>query len=174
MLEREDNWKETIKVHKNKRVGIIGICITLIILIILVIFTNMNLNKFSQTEGFFNKLIMPIQNGLTYLKNKITGNNIFFENINNLKEENEELSKKNEELEKQIRELEIIKAENSTLRQYVNMSEKYTEYKTIPAYIINKDISNLSSTFVINIGTEDGIQTNMPVIASKILQKYNQ
>ena len=158
--------------HKSKKIGIVGIIITIVILIILIIFTNINLNKFSYTEGFFNKLVMPIQNGLTYLKNKITGNNTFFENINNLKEENEKLSQKNDELEQQIRELEIIKAENSTLRQYVNMSEKYTAYKTMPAYIINKDISNLSSTFIINVGTESGIEVNMPVIAADGLVGY--
>lgn len=156
-----------IQVCKNKKVGIIGIIITALVLIVLVVLTSVDINKFSGTESVFSKLVMPVQNGLTYLKNKIHGNNAFFEDINNLKEENEELLAKNRELEEQLRELEIIKAENATLRAYNNMSEKYKEYKTVPAYIINKDVSNLSNLMVINAGTDNGIDVNMPVITTE-------
>lgn len=159
-------------VYKNKKVGIIGIIITAIILIILVLLTSVDINKFSKTENIVGKLIMPIQNGLTYLKNKIAGNNIFFEDINNLKAENEKLLAENNELREDLRELEIIKAENATLREYNNMREKYAEYTTVPAYIINKDISNLSNTMIINIGKEDGISENMPVITTEGLVGY--
>lgn len=55
---------------------------------------------------------MPVQNGLTYMKNKIAGNDTFFSNIDELKSENEDLKQKNSDLEKQVRELEIVKAEN--------------------------------------------------------------
>ena len=158
--------------YKNKKVGIIGIVITCIILILLVMLTTVDINKFSGSENIFSKLVMPIQNGLTYLKNKISGNNTFFENINNLKAENEGLIAKNKELEEKLRELEIIKAENATLRAYNNMSEKYSEYKTVPAYIINKDISNLSNTMVINVGSDDGVDINMPVITTEGLVGY--
>ena len=108
---------------------------------------------------------MPIQNGLTYLKNKIEGNDEFFNDVNNLKAENEELKKANNELEQKLRELEILKAENATLKEYMKMTEKYPEYSTIPAYIINKDISNFSNIIVINVGSNDGVQTNMTVIS---------
>ena len=158
--------------YKNKKIGIVGIIITLAVLILLIVLTNIGTNKFSGTENIFNKLVMPIQNGLTYLKNKIAGNNTFFENINNLKEENYKLSHEKQELEQRLRELEIIKAENATLRQYVNMSEKYTEYNTVPAYIINRDISNLSNIFVINVGKKDGVDVNMPVISEEGLVGY--
>ena len=52
------------------------------------------------------------------------------------------------------------------------MSQKYSEYQTIPAYIINKDISNLSNTMVINVGSDDGVQANMPVITTEGLVGY--
>ena len=158
--------------YKSKKTGTIGIIITIIILTTLVILTNVDTNKFSYTEGIINKLVMPVQNGMTYLKNKIFGNNAFFEDINNLKDENKQLKEKNVELEEALRELEIIKAENATLREYNNMSEKYAEYTTVPAYIINKDISNLSDTMVINVGSNDGIKENMPVITTEGLVGY--
>ncbi len=158
--------------YKNKKVGAIGIIITIIVLIILVVLTNMDISKFKSTEKFFSKLVMPIQNGLTRLKNKISKNDSFFEDINSLKEENKKLLEENNDLKEQLKSLEIIKAENATLRAYNNMSKQYAEYKTVPAYIINKDISNLSEIIVINAGSDDGVNANMPVITSEGLVGY--
>ncbi|MCI8411713.1 MAG: hypothetical protein HFJ40_04685, partial [Clostridia bacterium] len=76
--------------YKNKKSGIIGIIITIIILILIVIFSNGEKNS-SFFENIASNLVMPIQNGLTYLKNKIGGNNTFFTDISNLKEENSKL-----------------------------------------------------------------------------------
>ncbi len=153
--------------YKNKKNGVIGIIITIIILIIIVFISNINTEKLSFIENAFNTLVMPIQNGLTYLKNKIVDNNTFFTDINNLKEENEKLKDKNSELEQALRELEIIKTENSTLREYLNLAEKYNQFTTVPAYVINKDITNYNRIIVINIGKQDGVEQNMTVIADK-------
>ena len=152
--------------YKNKKAEIAGIVITIIILILIVVLSNVDSGT-SFIENAASKLVMPIQNGLTYLKNTISGNNTFFTDINNLKQENEELSKKNSELEQSLRELESIKSENETLKEYLGLTEKYGEYNTVPAYIINKDISNYSKTIVINVGKDDGIQENMTVIADQ-------
>ena len=151
----------------NKKTGVIGIIITFLILTTLVVITNIDTSKFSYVEGIINKLVMPVQNGLTYLKNKIAKNNQFFEDINNLKKENEDLKKQNEELSKNLSELGIIKAENKTLREYANLTDQYTKYTTVPAYIIDRDLSNLTSTIVINVGKSEGVSKNMPVVSEK-------
>lgn len=153
--------------YNNKKNGILGIFITIVILIILVIVTNVENNKLYNLQNAISKIILPVQNGITYLQNKISGNNIFFANMEQLEEENRELKKKNSELEQQLRELEIIKAENETLKQYGDLTKKYQSYKTIPAYVINRDITNYSKTIVINVGKDDGIRENMTVIADE-------
>lgn len=153
--------------YKKKKTGIIGIIITIIILIFLVVITNTDIAKMSYVENIVSTLVMPIQNGLTYLKGKLTGNDSFFQDINNLKEENENLKKKNSELEQSLREYEIVKSENDTLKEYMNLKDKYKDYTTMPAYVINKDISNYSNTVVINVGEKDGIKENMTVIADE-------
>ena len=152
--------------YKNKKAEIAGIIITIVILILIVIFSNTD-SEISFLDNAASKLVMPVQNGLTYLKNKISGNSTFFTDIKNLKQENEELSKRNSELEQSLRELESIKSENETLKEYLGLTEKYGEYSTVPAYIINKDISNYSKTVVINVGSDDGIKENMTVIADQ-------
>ena len=157
--------------YRNHKTGIVGIIITVIVLILIVVFSNGE-NNASFFENVASKLVMPVQNGLTYLKNKISGNSTFFTDINKLKEENEQLQAKNSELEQSLRELENIKTENEMLKGYMNLTEKYGEYKTIPAYVINKDISNYSKTIIINVGKKDGIQENMTVIADEGLVGY--
>lgn len=152
--------------YRNKKSGIIGIIVTIIILILIVIFSNGDKNS-NFFENAATNLVMPVQNGLTYLKNKLSGNSTFFTDISNLKQENEKLQKKNSELEQSLRELENIKTQNETLKEYLNLTEKYGEYKTIPGYVINKDISNYSKTIVINIGSDDGVKENMTVIGDQ-------
>ena len=158
--------------EKDKKGGIIGIVITVIILIILVVFSNTNSENISVIENFASTIVMPIENGLTYLKNKINNTDKFFENINELKTENASLKQKNSELEQQLREYEIIKNENEQLKQELNLAEKYAQYTTVPGTIISRDISNYSKTLIINIGSDNGIQEKMNVIADEGLVGY--
>lgn len=157
---------------RDKKGGIIGVIITIIILIILVIFSNTNSENISIIENVANTIVIPIENGLTYLKNKLNNNDKFFENVNELKSENESLKRANGELEKQLREYEIIKNENEQLKQALNLAKKYEQFKTVPGTIISRDISNYSKTLVINIGSDDGVKEKMTVIAEEGLVGY--
>ncbi len=151
----------------KKKSGVLGVVITIIILIILVFLSNVNADKLSYIENVCNSLVMPVQNGITYIKNKFKGNSTFFSDMKTLQEENQRLQEENSKLEQNLRELEIIKAENSTLKEYLGLTEKYEGFSTIPAYIISREISNYSSVFVINAGSDDGVKVNMTVIADK-------
>ena len=151
----------------RKKSGVLGVVITIIILIILVFLTNVSTEKLSYIENACNSIVMPIQNGITYIKNKINGNTAFFADMNELQEQNKSLKEEKTKLEQSLREMEIIKAENTTLKEYLGLTEKYENFKSIPAYIISKEISNYSSIFIINVGTDDGVQTGMAVIADK-------
>lgn len=156
----------------NKKNSIVGIVITVCILIFLVIISNIKIEKWSEFTAPITSVVNGIQGGFAYVKNKITRNDSFFIDLNSLRKENEDLKKENTELQQKLREFEIIKAENSTLREYVNLTDKYSEYKSLPAYVIQYDISNYSKVIVINVGSRDGVQVNMPVISEKGLVGY--
>ena len=153
--------------NRNKQTEILGGIITAVILILLVFLSNVEVNKMSYVETAVNSITSPIQRIFTDLKNKIQKNEAYFTDMNAIIAENEELKNKNSELETALRELEVIKAENTQLQEYMNLTEKYTSYKTIPAYVINRDVSNFSSTLVLNVGEDGGIRENMTVIADK-------
>ena len=146
--------------NRNKQTEILGGILTVIILILLIFLSNIELNKVSYLENVASSIVNPIQRIMMDIKNKIQGNSAYFSNMDSIIAENEELKKRNSELETELRELEIIKAENTTLQGYMNLTEKYSEYDTTPAYVINRDVSNFSSTLVLNVGSEDGIKEN--------------
>ena len=153
--------------NRNKQSNILGGIITLIILILLVFLSNVKTDKLSFLESTVSSIVNPVQRVFTDLKNKIQGNSAYFTDIESLQVENEELKKRNSELETGIRELESIKADNVTLQEYMNLTQKYADYNTIPAYVINKDVSTYSSDLIINVGKNDGVEVNMTVIADK-------
>lgn len=153
--------------NRNKQTEILGGVFTVIVLILLIFLSNVEVNKLSYIESAVSSIINPVQRVFVDFRNKIQGNSAYFSNMETIMQENEELKKKNSELETVLRELEMIKAENTTLQEYMSLTEKYSSYQTIPAYVINKDVSNYSSTLVLNVGANDGIKENMTVIADK-------
>ena len=153
--------------NRNKQTEILGGILTVIILILLIFLSNIELNKVSYLENVASSIVNPIQRIMMDIKNKIQGNSAYFSNMDSIIAENEQLKNRNSELETELRELEIIKAENTTLQGYMNLTEKYSEYDTTPAYVINRDVSNVSSTLVLNGGPEEGIKEKMTVIADK-------
>ena len=152
--------------NRNRQTEILGGIVTIVILVLLIFLSNVETNKLSFFESAVSSVVNPVQKVFVDLRNKIQGNTDYFATIDEVKAENEEL-KKNSELETQLRELEMIKAENTQLQQYMHLSDKYSNYNTVPAYVINKDVSNFSSTLVLNVGTNDGIEEKMTVIADK-------
>ena len=103
---------------KNKS-GIIGIIITTVILIVVVIVSNISTGNLTFVRDTIGKMFIPMQNGLIYIKEKITGNDQQLSDMESLKEENTKLKEQNTKLQEQVRELEILKSENNTLKEYV-------------------------------------------------------
>ena len=156
----------------KSKAGLVGIIITLVVLIAVVIASNVSTGNLSFIESVAGTIFVPIQNGIVFLKNKITGNEQENSDIASLRQENQSLKDENSKLQEQVRELEILKSENNTLKEYVNLKDQYSEYTTVPAYVIERSISNYEKIVVINAGTDDGVQANMPVISESGLVGY--
>lgn len=157
---------------ENRHLSFLGTVITVIILILLIALTNVDTSQMPYFESLAHGITTPFQVLATNIKNKITGNDDFFSTMDELKSENESLKNQVSELEEKLIEYDTLKAENETLIEKMNLTEKYSEYSTIPADVINKDVSNYSSNLVLNVGSDDGIKEGMTVIADKGLVGY--
>ena len=101
-----------------------------------------------EAAGF---VIIPFQNGINqigaYLTDCLTG----FQKVTDLTEENNQLVQEQQELQR--------------LQELYQLDQSYSEYEKVAAQVISKDPGNWYDTFVINKGSNDGIQKDMNVIA---------
>jgi rod shape-determining protein MreC len=80
--------------------------------------------------------------------------------------ENEELRKKIGELESQILSLEQLKTENQRLSELLSIPD-FIQGPRLGAKIVGQDSSSESISFVINVGSDQGIKFKMPVITNQ-------
>ncbi len=85
-------------------------------------------------------------------------------NFYNLKEENKELRKANIILLSELNQLREEKLENIRLRKLLGFKEKNNHFEFIPADVVGKTLINPYNYIVINVGSNDGVEVNMPII----------
>lgn len=146
--------------------------IGIIILFLCIGLTNGQNRNVSVVESVLGSIITIPQNGFKYIENWFAGNEIFFSDIEKLKEENSELKKENETLKNKMMDYEILAAENKTLKEQARIRESYLDYSVVIANVISDSASNWDEVYVINKGSKDGIEPNMTVITTDGLVGY--
>lgn len=146
--------------------------IFIIILFVCIAMTNGKTRNVTLIESILNDFIALPQRAYTYVKQYVTGNDLFFSEVENLKTENSELKEKVKNLEEKVADYEKVNAENQVLKSHVNLSDKYPDYNVVVADIISKSNTNWEAIYVINKGSNDGIKPGMTVIAEAGLFGY--
>ena len=143
----------------------------LIITIILVIVLTVMLFMTSSAGGsgansIIGQAIVPLQQGLYSTTESISS---WFTNIfakGDLEKENASLKEQVADLKSELGDYEEIKAENDRYKKLLNVKDLTGDLKTVTAKVIGKSPSVWVSTFTINVGKNDGILVNMPVITN--------
>jgi len=110
-------------------------------------------------------LIVPFENGLTSVGTYALTKTEQLQELSSVLEENEKLKNQINELTNENTQLQQDKYELTKLRELYELDAEYEEYTKIGARIIARDSSNWYSSFVIDKGSDDGIQVNCNVIA---------
>ena len=109
--------------------------------------------------------VVPFQKGIESAGSWIFNRSEDIKKIKELTIENENLQSQVDELTIKNNELMQDKYELSELRQLFKLDEEYEEYDKVGARVIGKDTGNWFSTFIIDKGTNDGIDIDMNVMA---------
>lgn len=110
-------------------------------------------------------LIVPFENGLTSVGTYTLEKTQQLQELRSVLKENEQLKEQISELTIENTRLQQEKYELTKLRELYELDAEYEEYSKIGARIISRDASNWYSSFVIDKGSDDGIQVNCNVIA---------
>ena len=121
--------------------------------------------SFAPVRSALGYVVVPFQNGINTVGTWLTDQKDGFQNMKELAEENEALKEQVNELTAKNSNLIQDQEEAERLRQLYNLDQQYSEYEKIGAQVIGKDTGNWYSTFTINRGSEDGVLTDMNVIA---------
>jgi len=110
-------------------------------------------------------IIVPFQKGVSKVGTWISGRSDELLRLRDVLKENEELKARIDELTTEVNSLQQDKYELSNLRELYSLDNQYQDYQKIGARVISKDSGNWFHMFVIDKGSDDGIEVDMNVIA---------
>ena len=111
-------------------------------------------------------VVSPLQKIVYNINSRVKETVDFFLNFSEVKLENEELKKKNTKLANELIEYESLKDEVERLREALNFTESKNNYKYVGVNIIGYSGNSLSDGYIIDKGSNDGIDKNMVVVSS--------
>lgn len=147
--------------------------ILIIALFVCINYTNGVNREVTIVEKLVTNLFTLPQRVIVHVKNYIEeDNNLYFSNIETLKNENDKRKQEISDLKEKMADYEMLEAENKLLKQHIKLSELYPNYSVIVADIIMDSKSNWENTYIVNRGSKHGIEPNMAVIAENGLVGY--
>ena len=138
--------------------------ILIIALFVCINYTNGASRKATIFEELVSDFITAPQKIILYIKNYVEKDNQYFASVEDLKKENDMLNNQLEEMKVKVLEYESLKAENEVLKKHIKLADLYPDYLIITADIIAASTSNWEYTYVIDRGSNHGIEPNMAVI----------
>ena len=156
-----DKNKKKIRItNRNTLIILTIICISAIAL------TASNVVSVSPIKEAASFIVVPFQKGVNALGSRFAGMISGFESAQEKDRRIEELEKQIALLEEQNTLLAQDTKELERLRALYDTDTSYSQYEKISANVISKDPGNWYSGFMIDKGTNDGIEIDMNVIAS--------
>lgn len=136
-----------------------------VICLILLFFSVVFESKFTALKKVTSTIITPMQTGINEIGTSIYNNISNHKTMNELLAENKELSAKLDEYSAELKEYEQKDNERKRLEELLELKNQYADYNIIGARVIATDSTNWFSTFIIDKGSNDGIQVGCNILA---------
>ena len=154
--------KERRKIEFSPRILLIVFTVICIIMIAISAMFKGVVKPLSFITGTF---IVPMQDGINSVGVWLDDYFDSFESMKELQQKNTTLSERVDELTQANEELKSNQSALDELRKLLALDKEYNEYKKVGARVISNGSNNWYRNFVINKGSDDGIQVNMNVLA---------
>lgn len=154
---------------KQKRAGIPSRYILYVMILFCSVLLTVNYIKpgiFGPISNGVNVALTPMQKGLNFIGSGFAATASDHMSIQELQAENEELKAQVQDLREQISNYQSGQRELEQLQGLLGMTEEYKDYEMTGARVIQKDAGNWFHSFVIDKGSDAGIEVDMNVIAN--------
>ncbi len=148
-----------------------GIVLLLLVMMILTIYEQSSGTLFSP-ESTLSRLITPVQSLVSRVTQSVSGYLYRVKLRSNIEYEYNQLKAQNDELVLRSLLYEELEEENTQLRALLGEYDARAEMNPVLARVIASESGNYFSTFTINKGKNDGVDTQMAVITSEGLIGY--
>ncbi len=142
---------------------IFGLLVILSVAILTLYFREGSNGFLHRVQRYTVNIVVPLQAGISRAVSPIKSAFRFVAEIGSLRAKNQGLEKENKKLKTEIVSLRLMKKENERLRKLVGFKEK-TDFTTIPAHVIGKSSTDWQAAIVLDKGSDDGVEKNMPVV----------
>lgn len=110
-------------------------------------------------------IVVPFQKGVSAVGTWLSDWSDELTQLRDVLQENKELKDRIDELTTEVNSLQQDKYELANLRELYNLDNQYKDYEKIGARVISKDSGNWFHSFVIDKGSDDGVEVDMNIIA---------
>ena len=154
--------EEKKETNRPLQFAVTGLTVLFIILIGLSIFREGSLNN---VQSVVRSVLMSMQEGINKTGSAIVGAVTNIETLRKAQSENEKLKEKVVELQQEISLMQQDKYEIDQYRKLFDLSNQYENYEMTGANVIAKDSGNWFHSFIIDKGSNDGLEPDMAVLA---------
>ena len=158
-----------MKYIKNK-IFLVSLTLALCFVMIFSVFYVMGIHNLP--ASMIQAAMKPFQTMFTNISEALDGYMIYFSNVKQLYEENRALQERVDQLENQLNDAQLAVKENSALREYLGIRDRYEALYAVGAQVLGKSDGTYLQYITLNKGSSSGIKENMPVITQNGLVGY--
>ncbi|MGD9048648.1 MAG: rod shape-determining protein MreC, partial [Anaerolineae bacterium] len=122
-------------------------------------------------EGLLLRLTTPLQGGVSFVTGQFDELSQTARDLRDLRQRNEELEEQNAGLLLENVRLREIEVEASRLRDLLNFAQANPSFEIRGAHVVGRvvahDPSNLQRYLTLDVGQEEGVARNMPVVTDR-------
>lgn len=117
-------------------------------------------------KNALNTVLTPVQKLFGYVSSAVDGFTDYFTEFDRIVDENAMLRETNNRLQDKISAAEETEQMNEWLFTFLELKREHTDYKLQPATVTGRESGNYKKVYILDKGSAQGIEVNMPVITA--------